>query len=77
MRLKDTVVFAVAKKCYRNGNIVKESHTAVGRSRLQPLLSIHVADSGTEHKEISPYFELQHTAVETEKPETRTLYLPT
>ena len=32
--------------------------------------------TSSEHKEISPYFELQHTAVEAEKPETCTLYLP-
>lgn len=55
---------------------MKGLHAAVGRSCLQPLLSTHAADSGAEHKEISLYFELQHTAVEAEKPETCTLYLP-
>jgi hypothetical protein len=55
---------------------VKGLHAAVGRSCLQPLLSTHAADSGTEHKEISPHFQLQHTAVEAEKLEICTLYRP-
>ena len=40
---------------------MKGLHAAVGRSCLQPLPSTHAADSGTEHKEISSYFERQHT----------------
>jgi hypothetical protein len=59
-----------------NGNIVKGLRAAVRRSCLQPLLSTHAANSRTEHKEISPYFEPQHTAVGAGKPETCTLYLP-
>jgi hypothetical protein len=77
MRPKDTLVFAAIKNAIVMENIVKDYTPLLGRSCLQPLLSTHTVDSGTEHKEISSYSELQHSAVEAEKPEPCTrLFLP-